>query len=384
MIIIGADIVPTASNIQYFENGEVNELIDDRLHNLLNDADYRILNLEVPLTDKQDPILKCGPNLIASTRSVEAIKNMKIDLLTLANNHIMDQGVQGLSSTIGTLERACISYVGAGKNLEDAAKPFFFTIKGKKYGVYACAEHEFSIADEENPGANPFDPLESLEHVEQIKSECDYTIVLYHGGKEHYRYPSPNLQKICRKLVEKGADLVVCQHSHCIGCKEEYLNGTIVYGQGNFLFDGQDNEYWNSSILLQIEDDRTISYIPVIKIRHGVCLADIKTAEGILNNFNSRSAEIMQNNCITDRYDEFAKAYIDDYILMFSGKEKSFMFRAMNKLLGHRLRGKFSKMYRNKYGVEIKNFIECEAHRELILQGLEDEKKSRAELLHKS
>lgn len=373
MIIIGADIVPTTSNVQFFENGEVNELIDERLRILLNDADYRILNLEVPLTDKQDPILKCGPNLIASTRSVEAIKKMKIDLLTLANNHIMDQGAQGLSSTIETLEKAHISYVGAGENLEEAAKPVFFTIKGIKYGIYACAEHEFSIADKENPGANPFDPLESLDHVVQIKKECDYTIVLYHGGKEHYRYPSPNLQKTCRKLIEKGADLVVCQHSHCIGCKEEYMNGTIVYGQGNFLFDGQDNEYWNTSMLLQVDDDRNLSFIPLVKTRHGVCLADEKRAEDILMNFNSRSTKITENSFIKDKYNEFAKLYIDDYILMFSGKEKSFMFRALNKLLGHRLRGKYSTLYREKYGVEIKNFIECEAHRELVLQGLEDE-----------
>ena len=60
---------------------------------------------------------------------------------------------------------------------------------------------------------------------------------IINGGKEHYRYPSPDLQKICRKFIDKGADLVVCQHSHCIGCEEKYNHGTIVYGQWNFLFD---------------------------------------------------------------------------------------------------------------------------------------------------
>ena len=43
----------------------------------------------------------------------------------------------------------------------------------------------------------------------ELKKQCDYVIVLYHGGKEHYRYPSPYLQKVCRKIVDKGADIVV-------------------------------------------------------------------------------------------------------------------------------------------------------------------------------
>lgn len=60
--------------------------------------------------------------------------------------------------------------------------------------------------------------------------------MLYHGGKEYYRYSSPNLQKTCRKMTEKGADLVLCQHSHCIGSYEEYNDSTILYGQGNFIF----------------------------------------------------------------------------------------------------------------------------------------------------
>ena len=126
--------------------------------------------------------------------------------------------------------------LGVGENKTISAKPFVLSVSNKKIGVYACTEHEFSIAEDNKPGANPFDPLESFDHVSNLKKDCDYVIVLYHGGKEHYRYPSPMLQRVCRKFVEKGAGLVICQHSHCIGCEEKYLDGTIVYGQGNFIF----------------------------------------------------------------------------------------------------------------------------------------------------
>ena len=129
-----------------------------------------------------------------------------------------------LQSTIEALKNAGIQYSGVGSNLDEARKVFYTFVNGIKIGIYCCAEHEFSIASEHKSGVNPFDPMNSLDDVKLSKEDgkADFLIVLYHGGKEHYRYPSPQLQKICHKLIEKGADLVVCQHSHCVGCKEEY------------------------------------------------------------------------------------------------------------------------------------------------------------------
>lgn len=273
-ILIGADLVPTKSNIDLFTTGNRTELIGTDLDKIMEEARYRIFNLEVPLTDIEEPILKQGPNLIAPTKTIEGYKALGVDLFTLANNHILDQNKQGLQSTICTLDNAGISHLGAGKNLAEAAASYVFSFCGKQIGIYACAEHEFSIATENTVGANPFDPLWSLDHVAELKRNVDFVIVLYHGGKEHYRYPSPNLQKICRRLVDKGADLVICQHSHCIGCEEKYKDGTVVYGQGNFIFDDSDNECWQTAMLVMLDNRFQISYIPLVKVRNGVRLAD--------------------------------------------------------------------------------------------------------------
>ncbi len=268
--LIGADIVPTKTNQAIFESGQIEEIVDVGLLEILNDADYRIFNLECPLTDKHSPIEKCGPNLIASTASVNGIKVLGVDFVTIANNHIMDQGDQGLYSTIKVLQEANIAFAGVGDNLKEVWKPFIVTLGDKRVGIYCCAEHEFSIAEKDKPGANPFDPLHSPDHISELRGKCDYLICLYHGGKEHYRYPAPYLQKVCRKIVEKGADLVVCQHSHCVGCKEEYCGGTIVYGQGNFLFDNSDSDFWQTSLLISVElDTKKISYYPLQKVKTG-------------------------------------------------------------------------------------------------------------------
>jgi len=217
-LLIAADLVPTESNIDLFNKADIKTLLGEELFSIWNSADVRIFNLEVPLVDKRKPIDKCGPNLIAPKSTAKGIKALKPSLITLANNHIMDQGIQGLNSTREVLNSYNIPYIGVGDNLFEASKPYILNQKGLKIGIYACAEHEFSIAEENKPGANPFDPLESLDHIYNLKKKCDYVIVLYHGGKEHYRYPSPYLQKVCRKMVDKGANLVITQHSHCIGC----------------------------------------------------------------------------------------------------------------------------------------------------------------------
>ncbi len=374
-IIIGADIVPTDTNQENFGDGLMERVIGSELAEELRKADYRIFNLEIPLSDKETPIAKMGPCLRANEKSVNGLKDLGIDLLTLANNHIMDQGIQGFRSTVTVLEKGRISIVGAGENLQLAREPHFTEIRGKRIGIYGCVEHEFSIAGEDRPGANPFDPLESLDDIVKMKKQCDYAIVLYHGGKEHYRYPSPGLQKICRKIVEKGADLVVCQHSHCIGCEEKYLQGTIVYGQGNFLFAEEDNEYWHTGMLIAIGESGDIEYIPVVRHGNGVKKADEVETQEILRGFYIRSEEIKKDGFVEERYQQFVKKYRNEYITWFMGKRQRILFRALNKLSRGWSGRQSVERYLRTYGLGVVNYIECEAHRELLLNGLKEGEK---------
>lgn len=365
-ILIGADFVPTESNIEYFQGGDTEFLFGKQLVDLLSKVDFRIFNLETPLTDTYSPIVKCGPCLSAPTYTVDGYKAIDVNLLTLANNHILDHGVPGLTSTMEVLDKNGISYVGAGNNIKEASKPYIINRGEEKIGVYSCAEHEFSIADVDCAGANPFDPLESFDHIARIKNDCDYLIVLYHGGKEHYRYPSPNLQKVCRKICEKGADLVVCQHSHCVGCEEKYGNSTIVYGQGNFLFDHSKSPFWETSLLISVDTSaKKIEYIPLRKHGCGVRLATEES--DILHQFLSRSEEIKKDGFVKEKYADFAQSMKNNYLLSVIGA--GFLFRILNKLCGYRLNYKISL----KRKMAIKNYLMCEAHNELFCKALDQE-----------
>ena len=374
-LIVGADLVATNSNKDLFVSGDLNELLGTELKDYVMGAEYRIFNLEVPLADIETPISKCGPALIAPRKTINGYKAMGVNLLTLANNHIYDQGLQGLISTCETLEDNNIAFLGVGKTSDEAKKPYCFEFAGKKIGVYGCSEHEFSIVSENSAGANPFDPLESLDHISELKKECDFVIVLYHGGKEHYRYPSPMLQKNCRKIAEKGADLVVCQHSHCIGCEEKYQGTTIVYGQGNFLFDCSTNECWNTGLLISLDENMNVQYVPLRRHnKNTVRLAIGDDAREIISGFAERSEQIKQPGFIEEKYKAFADEMMRFYLFTFSGIKPTFIYRALNKLTGHRLSSWIlNRKYNRAKKLALRNFIECEAHRELILQGLKSD-----------
>lgn len=373
-LYIGADFVPTDINRVLFETGNIEALVGKELLGLFKQSDLNVFNLEVPLTDASTPIDKFGNNLKSPTKTIYGYKALEPIFLTLANNHSLDHGVEGLTTTLELLKKHDIKNAGTGANVKEAKKPFIFEKDGIRIGFYMCAEHEFTVASCHTMGANPFDVLESFDDVEALKKTCDYVIVLYHGGKEFYRYPSPMLQRYCRKFVDKGADLVVCQHSHCIGSREDYGNGTIIYGQGNFIFNSefyiQHKEFVKDSLLISVEatkDTFVVSEVPIRGTERGTRLATESEADETLTAYKQRSEHIRDAHFVVQAYKDFADTHVKRYLREFIGR--SFIIRAINALFGRKLMqlllGKTSYL-------AIQNYLECEAHHELFLRGIKN------------
>lgn len=368
-ILIGGDVVPNAVNMDLFKNADIVSLLGKNLLDIWQSADLRFINLEAPITQTNSPILKLGPNLKAPAEAFKGILALKPSLATIANNHIMDFGAPGFKDTVKEFKNAKIPYVGAGANLNEASKPYIINEGGVSIGVYACAEHEFTIAGENAPGANPFDPLYSLDHIVSLKRKCDYVIVLYHGGKEYYRYPSPRLRQVCRKMAEKGADLILCQHSHCIGSFEMHEGSTILYGQGNFLF-AKDyiDEYLGSGLLVSLSFDGApkIEFIPFVRRKQGVRLAENNEYTKVMDAFYKRSEAILQEGFIEDRYREFAYEKHFMYLRKMAGRS-DFFEKIDGRLFNY---GLTKRLYSAQKKCMLRNYMQCEAHRELVIQGL--------------
>ena len=121
-IIILGDVGASKSNVNAFCNTE-KDLFSDEIQNICKNADIVLLNLEKPLVNKQTPLGKCPPDYSAPIDSINGIKLLNPTAVTLANNHIMDQRIQGLNSTIKTLNDNDIRFVGVGQNVSEARKP---------------------------------------------------------------------------------------------------------------------------------------------------------------------------------------------------------------------------------------------------------------------
>ena len=370
-VVIGADLVPTESNYTLFKDGDAEKLFGIELLKSLNEMDFRIFNLETPLIDKNNSILKYGASLRAPLNTINGFKSINVDFLTLANNHIMDQGIEGLKSTKTILNNNSIDFSGVGDNIRDARRPYVKVIKGIKIGIYCCAEHEFSIATDSFPGANPYDPLTSFDDVKELSNNCNFTIVLYHGGKELYRYPSPNLQRVFRKFAESGAKLVIAQHTHCIGCMEEYFGSMVIYGQGNFLFDHSDDDFRKTSLLVSASIDpfsfsATYSFIPIVKHSNTIQMASTSESNEILKAFYERSSLILNKDFVHQKYAELAQKNKSSVFLALSGKMGNVRFkRLLNKITNY-------KYIENNYSsdstmLKLLNMLNCETHYELAL-----------------
>src|SRR5690554_5946321 len=238
---------------QYYNSN----LIDKSVQDLFSKADYRIVNLEAPITDDrlENKIIKTGPHLRMSEQTAISVLNqLNIDGVTLANNHILDYGTKGLLDTFDTLKSKEIAYVGAGTNLKDAAKYITLNKEGVKIAVINFCENEWSIAEEDSPGANPMDIIDNANQIKEAIATHDKVIVIVHGGHEYYNLPSPRMQKQYRFYAEQGADIVVGHHTHCISGNEVYNGVPIYYSLGNFLFTSQSSiNDWYTGLLLEIE-----------------------------------------------------------------------------------------------------------------------------------
>jgi len=353
-IIIGADIVPTALNTDRFIAGDKTALIGEELSEIFDRADYRVFNLEVPLTDKGAPILKSGPNLIAPKATVFGYKALGIDALSVANNHTLDQGRDAFLETLDLLCENGIAPFGGGRTEEEVKKPLVLPLCKKMVGIVSFCEHEFSWYEDYGVGARGFDPLCSLDEITELSSEVDYLVVMYHGGREHFRYPSPNLQRVCRRMVDHGADLVLCQHSHCVGAGEIYKGAEIVYGQGNalFVYEKRSDECWFTGTVLELtcEDGRfRTKHYPIE--RHGVGVRLSHNPE-ILEGYKRRSAEIAEDGFVKRHYKEFV------------GQNASVAIEHLSRL------GEALSNVGKKESAAARNLLTCDPHRELLIEYL--------------
>lgn len=365
-IIIGGDLCPIGRNEPLFCEGTAREIMGNLLP-IWMDADYRIVNLECPLIATPAPIKKTGPHLAADESAVNGLKALGINVVGIANNHILDHGADGLLNTVRLCRENGMAVVGAGANLSEAREALILSVKGVCLGIIAMADLEWSIADNNSAGANPYSMYGFLKVMRRLRNECDHIIALLHMGKEHYPYPSPNLQEICRSMVEESVSVVVCQHSHCVGACESYEGGFICYGQGNLIFDSPKSriDSWRMGHLLEVllspGAKPAVKSIPYAQHQNGMGIDSPGPIE--VEAFHSQlrlmEREIQDAEFVWRKWSEFCKEKRSLCFSILAGHGR--LRRRLN-----RLTGLTEFLHASEAIAVLENVLRCEAHREVI------------------
>ncbi len=235
-IIIAGDLLPVPCNYELFESGDTQALFGEKLCDLFASADYRVCNIEGCFTGSEHPVEKIGPSIKAPVSSIKAIKKLGIDYVSLGNTHSMDYGKQGYLDTCQVLSENGIGYFGWGDNSSSVKCYTEIEKDGRKIVLYNTAEQFENAPRDDYPGVNLYDEYRVCGEIKELKKQCDFLIVLYHGGIEGTHYNSEKMRRRFHRMADNGADVVISQHTHAVGEEERYKNAYLLYGQGNFCF----------------------------------------------------------------------------------------------------------------------------------------------------
>ncbi len=371
-IIIGGDVSPINSNENYFKN---NSQIFGELQKVFNESDLNIINLEIPLTESNDRILKSGGNIKGPKFAADSLKKSNVHIVSLANNHIGDFSNVGVVDTLNVCKTSGLKTIGAGNNLQESSQPIIIDENHLKVGLISFSDLEFGMASKSEPGANPLDLCELSLSVLELKKKTDYIIVILHEGKEYYKYPSPDLQKMCRYICDIGADAVICQHSHVIGAWEKYKKSNIFYGQGNLMFDydNRNFEAWKLGFLIEIvineDKEVSISQIPYRQSFPGIKKLSTQEASKFYDESEEMSKNVKDEEFIHKSWSDFTEKYKLIYFSIFRGHNR--ILRKLNSIFAVS-----NLFYSKRNKAMLLNVIRSRVHREVVIDILEKEIKS--------
>ena len=368
-VLIAGDFAPRARLAKQIENKHFSEIFPENLREIIKAADFSFVNFESPIVESgYSPISKCGPNLHCTSEAAEAVKYAGFTGVTMANNHILDFGTEGLQKSVECCNAQELNIVGVGRNLNEAEKVLYLEKDGKTIAVINCCEHEFSIATETEAGANPLNPVRQFYAIQEAKKKADYVLVIVHGGHEMFQLPSPRMIETYRFFIDAGADAVVNHHQHCYSGYEMYKEKPIFYGLGNFCFDeeGLRNCSWNEGYMVMLEfTDSGIGYelYPYTQCNEKAAVSLMIDKVSFLKGIDKFNNVIKNPSLLKEECDKYYMSTTEFYNTMLQPYEN----RVLNKLF--RMGGLPSVTSKRKKTWML-DHINCESHHDRFVFAL--------------
>lgn len=252
-------------------HGGPDALFAPAIDSVLAAADLVVGNLECPATSVHAPVLKrycfrAEPEWLASLAA------HGFTHLNLANNHSVDQGRRGLDDTRSQIAAAGMVPVGAGSNMDEAARPVLLASSPRRVylvpSLRLALENFAYLPDRPCVSQEPFDSLVSRVASLRQADATAVVIVSLHWGAEHTVAPTPQQRMQARRLIDAGADVLVCHHTHTLQTVEHYRGRPIYYSIGNFIFD-QSSPLNRPACLVRITVDPDTLSVETLHVQSG-------------------------------------------------------------------------------------------------------------------
>lgn len=282
---------------EYFQNSYdktgVTAVVTEELRQQLCSADLFILNQEFPFgtTGEQAPDKQYTFRVPPQYVSME--KELGVDLVTLANNHILDFGREPLPETFGALSEAGIAYMGAGMNLAEASACRTFTIQDQTIGFLAASRvipvASWNAGSKTSGVFTTYDPTRLVEEIAKAKEICDFVVVYVHWGIERNTTPEEYQRNLAYAYIDAGADAVIGSHPHVLQGVEYYQGKPIFYSLGNFIFNSRTYDTMVVELTLEAGECR-VRILPCISSGGQVRL--LEDASAFYENMRALSFEV--------------------------------------------------------------------------------------------
>lgn len=227
---------------------------------ILSAADITAGNLESSITNRGTAAEDKQYLFRAPPETLPAIKEAGFDYLSLANNHTLDFGWEGLSDTMDYLDDIELQHSGSGNDDQEAFTPAYIERNGiivAYIGVTRVVPVTTWKADRNHAGvAEAYTPNRAEAAIKEAKENADLVVVMVHWGEERSEKPIDHQTDLAYRFVDAGADLVVGSHPHVLQGFEAYKGKWIAYSLGNFVFSTTASSKTSETGVLNAECDK--------------------------------------------------------------------------------------------------------------------------------
>ena len=232
--------------LDYFDEvgGDLTRCVSPYLLERMAMADIFMMNHEYAISSRGSRLDKYY-TFRADPSRISILKQMSVDLVSLANNHVYDYGYDAFADTLNLLDENGIRHVGAGMNASSAEKVEYFDIRGIRIGVVSASRAEKYVITPQATDSQPgvfwmYDDTRLIEVVSEAASQCDFLIAYLHWGTEDSKYYEDYQHDIAQKLVDSGVDAIIGGHPHIVQGMEYVGDVPVFYSLGDFWFNGAD------------------------------------------------------------------------------------------------------------------------------------------------